>query len=323
MNADTVKTLRGLAGEVLQSGKTSVVIGYREGWDGSRPVPCFIRRPEEAGVLIFDDRCTMSLAKYVIDFVGQKGRLGPDGRVAVLLKGCDSLGLRRLVMDRRIDRGSVYAVGVRCGIAGAGVPTKCAGCGNTEPVDCDVVIGETGGPPAGDRASPPTGAPAGDRAGVPAAGRASDCAGGPAGDGGSSRRDFSKIDELERLSAEERYRYWARRFERCIRCYACRNACPACHCRECSLDPGGLWLTAERTISEQAMYHFARAFHVAGRCTDCGECERVCPVGLPLTAINRKIMRDVKNLFGVEKPEMPEETEPFGRYSGDDPEEFM
>ncbi|MGE5543186.1 MAG: 4Fe-4S dicluster domain-containing protein, partial [Bacillota bacterium] len=291
MNADTVKTLRGLAGEVLQSGKTSVVIGYREGWDGSRPVPCFIRRPEEAGVLIFDDRCTMSLAKYVIDFVGQKGRLGPDGRVAVLLKGCDSLGLRRLVMDRRIDRGSVYAVGVRCGIAGAGVPTKCAGCGNTEPVDCDVVIGETGGPPAVD--------------------------------GGSSRRDFSKIDELERLSAEERYRYWARRFERCIRCYACRNACPACHCRECSLDPGGLWLTAERTISEQAMYHFARAFHVAGRCTDCGECERVCPVGLPLTAINRKIMRDVKNLFGVEKPEMPEETEPFGRYSGDDPEEFM
>ena len=41
-----------------------------------------------------------------------------------------------------------------------------------------------------------------------------------------------------------------------------------------------------------------RAFHVAGRCTDCGECSRVCPQGIPLHLFNRKFIKDIDTFYG-------------------------
>ena len=41
-----------------------------------------------------------------------------------------------------------------------------------------------------------------------------------------------------------------------------------------------------------------RAFHVAGRCTDCGECSRVCPEHIPLHLLNRKFIKDIDELYG-------------------------
>ena len=46
------------------------------------------------------------------------------------------------------------------------------------------------------------------------------------------------------------------------------------------------------------MFHIIRAFHVAGRCTDCGECTRVCPQGIPLHLLNRKFIKDINELYG-------------------------
>lgn len=46
------------------------------------------------------------------------------------------------------------------------------------------------------------------------------------------------------------------------------------------------------------MFHIIRAFHVAGRCTDCGECSRVCPQGIPLHLFNRKFIKDIDELYG-------------------------
>ena len=46
------------------------------------------------------------------------------------------------------------------------------------------------------------------------------------------------------------------------------------------------------------MFHVIRAFHVAGRCTDCGECSRVCPQGIPLHLFNRKFIKDINTLYG-------------------------
>ena len=62
-----------------------------------------------------------------------------------------------------------------------------------------------------------------------------------------------------------------------MRCYACRNACPLCVCQErCiaeTLDPK--WLTQRMGIPEKFLFHFVHAMHLAGRCTECGECEHV------------------------------------------------
>ena len=49
---------------------------------------------------------------------------------------------------------------------------------------------------------------------------------------------------------------------------------------------------------EENLFHIIRAFHVAGRCTDCGECSRVCPQGIPLHLLNRKFIKDIDALYG-------------------------
>ena len=49
---------------------------------------------------------------------------------------------------------------------------------------------------------------------------------------------------------------------------------------------------------EEKMFHIIRAFHVAGRCTDCGECSRVCPQGIPLHLFNRKFIKDIDQFYG-------------------------
>jgi ferredoxin len=46
------------------------------------------------------------------------------------------------------------------------------------------------------------------------------------------------------------------------------------------------------------MFHIIRAYHVAGRCTDCGECSRVCPEHIPLHLLNRKFIKDFNDLYG-------------------------
>ena len=90
-------------------------------------------------------------------------------------------------------------------------------------------------------------------------------------------------------------------FRRCIRCNACRNVCPACTCEKCVFDNDEFRhcrRRLRRTRFEESMFHIIRAFHVAGRCTDCGECSRVCPQSIPLHLLNRKFIKDINTLYG-------------------------
>ena len=43
---------------------------------------------------------------------------------------------------------------------------------------------------------------------------------------------YDDVEEFERKPLEERLAYWEKEFDRCIRCYACRNACPMCVCQD-------------------------------------------------------------------------------------------
>lgn len=95
---------------------------------------------------------------------------------------------------------------------------------------------------------------------------------------------FDQVEELEKLTPEERFKFWQGEFSRCIRCNACRNACPACTCTTCVFDnpESGVKNKAAANSFEEQLFHIIRAYHVAGRCTDCGECSRVCPEHIPL-----------------------------------------
>jgi len=113
--------------------------------------------------------------------------------------------------------------------------------------------------------------------------------------------DYADVEAVEAMLPAERLAYWSKEFERCIRCNACRNICPLCYCRECVAsqhDPQ--WIPVSNSVTGNRVFHIVRALHMAGRCTNCGECERVCPVGIPLNTLMRKMARTVQEDFGFE-----------------------
>jgi ferredoxin len=66
-----------------------------------------------------------------------------------------------------------------------------------------------------------------------------------------------------------------------------------------------------------------RALHLAGRCVGCGECERFCPVGIPLSLLNRKLQQVVDERFDYVVCDDPETPAPIGDYRPDDSQEFI
>ncbi|MEW6522394.1 MAG: hypothetical protein AB1445_02290 [Bacillota bacterium] len=308
--------LRDHVREFLSEPGVDVFIGYRAGRRG-REVPAFLTRPEQASGLVLGPAASGALAKYVLEEAA-----GTTGRLGVLARGCEALSLQRLVRDLRVERERLHVVGVPCaGVADlakleaslgalekvescgerwlvtAGgnrhdvdpsqfMEERCRDCASPWPQQCNISFGQAVMSPA----SP----------------------------------DYSTVAALEALPADERYAFWIRQFERCLRCFACRQVCPACSCVECSLDlVDPPWLGREITVPAQAMFHYTRALHVAGRCVDCGQCQKVCPVGIPVALLNRKLARDIQELFDVQNPFVPGEIEPLGKFRAEDREEFM
>jgi ferredoxin len=111
---------------------------------------------------------------------------------------------------------------------------------------------------------------------------------------------FDEVEELEKMTPDERFAFWKKELSKCIRCNACRDVCPACTCEKCVFDnpKSGVENKAPAVSFEESMFHIIRAFHVAGRCTDCGECSRVCPQHIPLHLLNRKMILDIDRFYG-------------------------
>ena len=83
---------------------------------------------------------------------------------------------------------------------------------------------------------------------------------------------FAEAEKIEAMSPEEKFAYFQAELSKCIRCNACRNVCPACSCRKCVFDSTKFDSAQKANVDtfEEKMFHIIRAFHVAGRCTDCG-----------------------------------------------------
>jgi formate dehydrogenase subunit beta len=122
-----------------------------------------------------------------------------------------------------------------------------------------------------------------------------------------SGQDIAKLKEL---TPAERWASWEKEFSRCIRCYACRNVCPACFCQRCFVEETEpQWTLPMPQWPDNLIFQVIRNIHVAGRCTDCGECERVCPVNIPLRSLTREMYDVVGELFqfksGMDKDALP------------------
>ena len=117
------------------------------------------------------------------------------------------------------------------------------------------------------------------------------------------------VEDVEEFSQEERFHRWMYEFEKCIKCYGCRNICPVCFCQECSMEHNDLIATGT-VPPEVPIFHLVRAVHMAGRCIDCGLCEDACPVDIPLRLLYRKVNQVVLDMFDY-KTGMRADQSPF------------
>ncbi len=110
-------------------------------------------------------------------------------------------------------------------------------------------------------------------------------------------KDRSDLEKVESMDLSDRLDYWMGQFSKCIKCYGCRNICSMCFCDQCTLEDDTLILTGQAP-PEIPIFHLIRAFHMAGRCIDCGLCEEACPAHIPLRSLYRKVREDMADYLG-------------------------
>ncbi len=283
------------ASELLRDGTVTRVLGWKSGEFVYDITPAVFESAEEVeNEFVFTAFCGSNLSKYLVKETKK------DGKILVFLKPCDSYSFAQLLKEHRVNREKVYAIAIPCygkadieaikdkdvkGITDItekngtlNIETlygdkelplyevmleKCNSCKSKKHVIYDELLGEEGEV-------------------------VSDC------------DRFDEVARLEKMTPDERYEFWRGELSRCIRCNACRNVCPACTCEKCVFDndSSGIAQKAAADSFEENMFHIIRAFHVAGRCTDCGECSRVCPQRIPLHLLNRKFIKDINELYG-------------------------
>ena len=297
MQKITQAALAEKAVSLLNEGKVQALIGWKKGEFDYDVTPALFESADEIRKgFIWNGFSSANVSKYLLRYANKF-----SGKILVFLKPCDSYSFNQLLTEHRIRRENVYAISVPCEgmadinkirqIAGEGISAidedessflistiyedapiriekravrleKCLFCKGTANANFDEILSEDKNIPEGDR--------------------------------------FLEVHRLESMTPDERYAFWQNELSRCIRCNACRDVCPACTCEKCVFDnpKSGVENKAAANSFEEKMFHIIRAFHVAGRCTDCGECSRVCPQRIPLHLLNRKFISDIDTFYG-------------------------
>jgi ferredoxin len=99
---------------------------------------------------------------------------------------------------------------------------------------------------------------------------------------------FDSVAKVDSMELDSRLEHWLTEFAKCVKCYGCRDICPMCFCKECTLEREDLIHTGDLP-PENPIFHLTRAVHMAGRCIDCGLCEEACPADIPLRTLYKKV----------------------------------
>jgi ferredoxin len=131
------------------------------------------------------------------------------------------------------------------------------------------------------------------------------------------------VEAFAAQDAETRHAFFNAETARCIRCYACRDACPMCYCRQCFVDhTAPRWMETSTSKAGTQAWHLMRAFHQTGRCVSCGACERACPMDIRLTYLTDRLNRHVEDIYGFVVGEDDTQQPPLATFSMDDAELF-
>ncbi len=291
--------LQKIAKDLLESGEVSLIIGFAVGSSPQRMRPVFITKAEDVNRLSFNHHAVQDLAVFL-----KKPEVKKFGKIGIVVKGCDEKALNTLIQEYQVSRDNIKIIGVECNgvirqnladkgetaVSEASVYDKCLICNEHTPILYDYLV------PSED----------------------------PKLNLSGNLKPYARIEELDSMSPEEKNSFWEKEFDKCIKCYACRQACPLCYCSRCIVEKNmPQWIDTNLEETGNAQWNLIRAYHLSGRCIGCGECERACPVNIPLMLINEKMARDVNNLFGYKSGQGINAKPVFGVFSESDFNEFI
>ncbi len=308
--------IRAVARKLLEEGTVDVFIGYRKGSVPMMNEPVLIRDPAKTDLLHWDSNCGLNLCNYLTR---------RSERIGILATGCNSRNMVTHIIENQIKREQLHIVGIPCTgmidhravkravghkeilefteqdssftVKGKGfeetfkktdyLQTNCAVCRHRNPVEYDELVAE----------------PVKEQKDVD---------------------PYTDVKKIEEMSPDAKTGFFQRLINRCIRCYACRNSCPLCYCPTCFVDESRpQWVGKSSDPTDTMTFHFLRAYHCAGRCTDCGACERVCPMGISMRQFTKKLNRDAEELFSWEAGLSLDQRPPLDVYLPDDYNEFI
>jgi formate dehydrogenase subunit beta len=334
------KRIRETAKELLEGGKIDLFIGYQAATLPLKSRPLFIRSKKDAADgeespalnLVWNSFCSNNLAVFLpklFEIDPRVRRKDPVAkpRVGIIAKGCDLRSITTLIKEKQIPRENVFLIGVPCTgmidngkvealfsgdeIIGAdeidGILKVKTRKGMNREIKREDVLQECCSECRFPLPSP-------ESTDILIEGKAKEP--GPG--------DYPGVQEFESRTPEERWEYFKQEMSKCIRCNACRQACPTCWCKECFADQDDLrWIGVSTELSDTMIFHLIRMFHQAGRCVGCDACYRACPMGVDIRTFTRSIAKDVDELFGYVPDFNLEETPPLSTFAEGDSEEFI
>jgi len=310
-----IDKIKEISRRLLKEAKVDMVIGFRKGTVVMMNEPCFVKAVEDIDNLVWDSNCGINLANYLTN---------RTEKIGIIAKGCDSRNIVTHIIENKIKREQVVIIGVPCKgmidrhkieamaegeikemietddaiqIKGDGfektldkqkvLQQNCAICIHRNPVIYDELVA----------------------------------------DEVKEQEDvdrYADVRHIETMSPDDKWDFIEDLLSTCIRCYACRNACPLCYCPTCFVDESRpQWVGKSQDPTDIRTFHFLRAYHCAGRCTDCGACERACPMGIKVRLLTKKLEKDCLELFDWEAGMTLEKRPPLDTYRPDDPNGFI